>query len=39
MPPVWKQTPLQAVLPVAEHALFGVATVAGYRWLEERVGS
>ena len=38
MPPVWKQKPLQAALPVAEHALFGVATVAGYRWLLERVG-
>ncbi len=37
MRPVWKQNPAQVVLPVAEHALYGVATVAGYRWLQERV--
>lgn len=37
MRPVWKQKPTQVILPVAEHALYGVATVAGYRWLQERV--
>lgn len=36
MRPVWKQNPVQVILPVAEHALYGVATVAGYRWLQER---
>jgi hypothetical protein len=36
MPPVWKQKPKQVALPVAEHAVFGVATVAGYRWLKQR---
>jgi hypothetical protein len=39
MQPVWKQKPTQVILPVAEHALYGVATVAGYRWLQERVQS
>jgi len=39
MPPVWKQKPAQVSLPVAEHALYGVATVAGYRWLRERVAA
>lgn len=37
MPPVWKLKPTQIALPIAEHALYGVATVAGYRWLKERV--
>ena len=36
MRPIWKQKPLQVAVPVAEHALYGVATVAGYRWLKER---
>jgi hypothetical protein len=36
---VWKQKPTQVILPVAEHALYGVATVAGYRWLQERIES
>ena len=36
MPPVWKQKPTQAIIPVAEHAAFGVATVAGYGWLKRR---
>jgi uncharacterized membrane protein YagU involved in acid resistance len=36
MPPVWKQKPAQVIVPVAEHALYGMATVAGYRWLKER---
>ena len=39
MRPVWKQNPAQVVLPVAEHALYGVATVAGYCWLQERTES
>lgn len=36
MPPVWRQKWHQATLPIAEHALFGIATVAGHRWLKER---
>ena len=30
MPPVWRQTPSQAIIPVVEHALYGVATTAAY---------
>lgn len=37
MRPVWRQKPAQVAVPMAEHALYGVATVAGYRWLKERV--
>lgn len=37
MRPIWKQKPAQIALPVAEHALYGMATVASYRWLKERV--
>jgi hypothetical protein len=36
MRPVWKQKPNQIATPVAEHALYGVATVAGYRWVKEK---
>lgn len=36
MPPIWKQRASQAITPVAEHAAFGVATVAGYDWLKQR---
>ncbi len=39
MSPVWRQKWHQAVLPIAEHALFGVATVAGHRWLKERTAA
>ena len=35
MRPVWKQKPAQVVAPIAEHALYGIATVGGYRWLKE----
>jgi hypothetical protein len=35
MPPVWRHTPKQIVRPLAEHALFGLATVAGYHWLSQ----
>ena len=30
MPPPWKHSAAQATLPILEHALFGVATVAAY---------
>src|SRR5205823_5792356 len=30
MPPVWKQTWMQFLPPVIQHALYGIATVAGY---------
>ncbi len=36
MPPVWRQKPKQVITPIAEHALYGVATVAGLRQLKER---
>ncbi len=36
MRPVWKQKPKQIATPIAEHALYGVATVAGYRWVKEK---
>jgi hypothetical protein len=37
MPPVWRQSAPQAIVPVAEHALYGIATVAVYDWLRARV--
>jgi len=37
MPPVWQQRAPQALAPIAEHALYGVITVAMYDWLRERV--
>jgi hypothetical protein len=37
MRPVWKQKPAQVALPIAEHALYGIATVGSYRWLRDRV--
>ncbi len=33
MPPVWKHKPRQIVAPLAEHAVYGLATVAGFNWL------
>jgi hypothetical protein len=37
MPPVWRQSVPQAIAPIAEHALYGIATVAMYDWLRARV--
>lgn len=37
MPPVWRQSAPQAIMPMAAHVLYGVATVATYRWLRQRV--
>jgi len=37
MPPVWKHKPAQIAMPLAEHALYGIATVGSYRWLKNRV--
>lgn len=37
MKPVWKHKPAQAAMPLAEHALYGIATVGSYRWLKNRV--
>jgi hypothetical protein len=37
MPPVWQQKAPQAMAPIAEHALYGMVTVAMYDWLRERV--
>lgn len=35
MPPPWKQTPQQIAAPIAQHAVYGAATVAVYDWLIE----
>ena len=37
MPPVWQQKTPQAIAPIAEHALYGMITMATYDWLRERV--
>lgn len=37
MRPIWKHKPAQIALPVAEHALYGLATVSGYDWLREKL--
>ncbi len=37
MRPVWKHKPAQIALPLAEHALYGIATVGSYRWLKNRI--
>ncbi len=37
MPPVWKHKAKQIATPVAEHALYGLATTAGYRLLHKLV--
>jgi hypothetical protein len=36
MPPVWRQSAPQALTPIAEHVLYGIATVASYNWLRKR---
>jgi len=36
MRPVWKQKAHQAITPAAEHALYGMATVAAYDWMVGR---
>jgi hypothetical protein len=36
MPPIWKHKPRQIATPLAEHAVYGIGTVAGYRWLKEK---
>ena len=37
MPPVWKQQPTQITVPVIDHALYGLATVAAYQYLDQLV--
>jgi hypothetical protein len=37
MPPLNKQNAKQIAGPVISHVIFGVATVAAYRWLKERI--
>lgn len=39
MPPVWDQETPQAIVPAAEHLVYGVATVAAYNLLRQRVAS
>ncbi len=39
MPPVWRHKPKQLIRPVTEHALYGLATVAGYRWLQKQAAT
>ncbi len=36
MPPIWKHKPRQIITPIAEHAVYGLATVAGLDWLSHR---
>jgi hypothetical protein len=35
MPPIWQQRPQQVTAAVVEHVVYGIATVAAYRWLQE----
>jgi hypothetical protein len=37
MPPIWKQSAKQATAPAAHHALYGMATVAVYDWLADKL--
>lgn len=37
MPPVTQQRPAQVIGPVVQHALFGVAAVIAYGWLQRRL--
>lgn len=37
MPPVWRQSTSQALVPLAEHLVYGMVTVAAYDWLLDRV--
>lgn len=37
MRPVWKQDAPQALAPAAEHAVYGMVTVASYDWLQDRL--
>jgi hypothetical protein len=37
MRPVWRQTVPRALTPAAEHVVFGIATVAVYDWLRNRM--
>jgi hypothetical protein len=36
-PPVWKQTPKQVVPNFLSHVLFGIATVALFRWSRQKL--
>jgi hypothetical protein len=37
MRPIWRQKASQAIAPVAQHALYGMAVVATYNWLQKRL--
>jgi hypothetical protein len=37
MRPVWRQNAVQALAPAAEHAVYGMVTVAAYDWLRENL--
>lgn len=37
MPPVWRHEGKQIAMPIAQHAVYGAATVATYDWLLEHV--
>ncbi len=37
MPPIWKHKPRQIITPIAEHAIYGLTTVAGLHWLRARL--
>ena len=35
MPPLWKHEAKQVAKPIAEHAVYGMATVAAYDWMTQ----
>lgn len=37
MPPIWRQKAPQAIAPIVQHALYGMAVVATYNWLRRRL--
>jgi hypothetical protein len=39
MPPVWKQSTRQAWAPILEHALYGIAVVSAFDWMNKKLCS
>ncbi len=37
MPPIWKQPPRQVLPNMLSHVLFGVASIAAFRWFKRRL--
>jgi hypothetical protein len=38
MPPLTQQRPAQVIVPLLQHAAFGISVVAAYDWLRRRLG-